>query len=65
MEIQLWQGAARRCAEVAHRCATATGMSVNEDGGEELMTKRGVTGVSARDMFGSKTKEYGAHQSTR
>ena len=40
-------------------------MSVNEDGGEELMTKRGVTGVSARDMFGSKTKEYGAHQSTR
>jgi len=35
MEIQLWQGAARRCAEVALRSATATGMSVNEDGGEE------------------------------
>jgi hypothetical protein len=30
MEIQSWEGAARRCVEAVLRSATATGMRVNE-----------------------------------
>ena len=64
MEIQTWEGAARRCVEAVLRSATATGMRVNEGSSEEMWRSDELERREEELCLGGKTEECGARRGT-